>query len=148
MLGVQRWEQERGDHSWGFEPQGGPGRMERSILLPDLKGGQLLQRVFCEMEWGTTSWGRRSCLLIAFLPLPSPFRCIPRTDGGSEADCQQGSKQPFPGAPTSLDPARCPSLPVPILFSCSLYPCLGQAHGTEEGGGGLFNSLACGSCRL
>lgn len=45
----------------------------------------------------------RGSYLCLFLPF-NPFRCIPSTDGRREAGCQQGSEQPFPGAPTCLAP--------------------------------------------
>lgn len=79
-------------------------------------------------------------VLIPSLPLPStPFRCIPSTDGGSEARCQQGSEQPFPGALPSLAPPSDPSLPVPGSSSCLLCaPALTSSSGTNEGGCGAL----------
>ena len=68
---------------------------------------------FCGIERGDDFVGWDSLSAYSF-PSPSPpFRCIPSTDGGSEARCQQGSEQPFPGAPTSLAPPHYSSLPVP-----------------------------------
>lgn len=73
-------------------------------------------------------------------------RCIPSTDGGREARCQQGSEQPFPGAPTSLAPPYYSPFPVPgssSPFLCT--PALASLCGTNEGGYGvLFTSLPVG----
>lgn len=86
-------------------------------------------------------------LIPSLPPLPStPFRCIPSTDGGSEARCQQGSEQPFPGAPTSLAPPYYSSLPVPGPSSFLCTPVLGRLYGTKEGGYGGSTSFACGTC--
>ena len=97
-----------------------------------------------------TSGGRGALsVLIPPLPLPStPFRCVPSTDGGSEARCQQGSEQPFPGAPTSLALLTIPprlSLDPPPPRLCT--QALSRLYGTNEGGcGALPASLACGTC--
>lgn len=53
-----------------------------------------------------------------YLSLFLPFRCIPSTDGRCEADCQQGSEQPFPGAPTVW----------PLLPASSLLVSGSSAH--------------------
>ncbi|KAF7474274.1 hypothetical protein GHT09_015014 [Marmota monax] len=44
----------------------------------------------------------------SFDEAPAMQRCIPSTDGGSEAHCQQGSEQPFPGG--SHCAHECPGL--------------------------------------
>lgn len=123
--GVQGWEQER-EITPGFRPLGGPGAaMEWGVLLQNRKGGQFLQSACCDAH-GDASWGRGSSLGLLLPSLPPTFRCIPRTDGGSEARCQQGSEQPFPGAPTSPAPPHCASARPAPSFLRSLP---GQAAG-------------------
>lgn len=104
------------------------------FLLQDLGGGQLLQSTSVGSKGETTSWGRGSLSAYSF-PSPSPpFRCIPSTDGGSEARGQQGSQQPFPGAPTSLAPPLYSSLPVPGSSPFLLCSPLRQAIWDKGGG--------------
>lgn len=89
---------------------------------------------FCGIERGDDFVGWDSLSAYSF-PSPSPpFRCIPSTDGGSEARCQQGSEQPFPGAPTSLAPPYYSSLPVPGSFPFLSCSPLSQAKWDKRGG--------------
>lgn len=76
------------------------------------------------VERGDSFLGKR--LLVCASSSPSPFRCVPSTDGGSEARRQQGSEQPFPGAPTSPAP---PHVPPCLSPSSSPFLCVhrGQA---------------------
>ena len=104
------------------------------FLLQDLRGGQFLQSTSVGLKGETTWWGRGS-LSAYSSPSPSPpFRCIPSTDGGSEARCQQGSEQPFPGAPTSPAPPYYSSLPVPGSSPFLLCAPLSQAIWGKGGG--------------
>lgn len=117
------------------------------FLVQDLRGGQFLQSTSVGLKGEMTSWGRGSLSAYSFPSASPPFRCIPSTDGGSEARCQQGSEQPFPGAPTSLSLPYYSSLPVPGSYPFLSCTPLARLYGTEEEGyGALLTSFACGTC--
>ena len=128
-----------------MQPQGGSGAQWSGALpVTGLERRSIPPKHFSMgLKGETTSWGKGSLsVLIPSLPLPSArFRCIPSTDGGSEARCQQGSEQPFPGAPTFLAPPFNSSLPVSgssSPFLCT--PALARLYGTKEReyGGSLY----------
>lgn len=139
--GTQRWEQERAIAP-GFRPQGGPGAAMDGAFCCRTGKEVSSSKALAVARTGTASWGRGSTLCSLLPSLPPTFRCLPRTDGGREARGQQGSEQPFPGAPTSLALPHCASCPAPP--SPSSAPAR-PGCGIEEGGA-ASDALAGGTC--